>query len=258
MRTIEISETKPGESSVASSASRISVMIYSLLAYTVGMAGLFWLILASGGLVPYGFGPIEPGSLLIGILINSGLIFLFGLQHTVMARQGFKQKMKAIFPEPVERATFTLASGIMMAFIVWNWQALPGTVWLVENEMARAIMWTMYAAGWGYLVLATFVTNHFELFGLRQAWLYFRGVPYTSIPFVRKWMYTYSRHPMMLGILFGLWFIPEMSVTHFALSLLLTLYIVAGVHFEEKDLLDQFGESYREYKQEVGALFTFK
>lgn len=245
-----------GES--AGTGLRIAVMVYSLLAYAVGMAGLFWLILAMGGLLPYGFGPLHTDNTVIAILLNTGLIILFGLQHSVMARRSFKQKLLAYIPGPVERSTFVLASGLVMGLAVWCWQPLPGIVWSVENVYLKIFLWTLFAAGWGYLVLSTFVTNHFELFGLRQAYLYFRGIPYTPVSFVRKWMYTYSRHPMMLGILVGMWSIPEMSVSHFVLSSLLSLYIIIGVYFEEIDLIRNFGDTYKDYKQEIGVFLTMK
>lgn len=237
---------------------RSAVMVYSLLSYAVGMAGLFWLILAMGGLLPYGFGPLKTDNPVSAILLNAGLIALFGLQHTVMARRSFKQKLTAYIPEPVERSSFVLASGLVVALAVWCWQPLPGMVWTVDNSMLRIILWVLFTAGWGYLVLSTLVTNHFELFGLRQAYLYFRGIPYTPVSFVRKWMYTYSRHPMMLGVLIGMWSIPEMSVSHFILSTLLSLYIIIGLYFEEKDLIRNFGDTYRDYKKDIGVFLTMK
>ena len=237
---------------------RTAVMLYAILSYAVGMAGLFWLILAMGGLLPYGFGPLHTDNTVAAVLLNAGLIALFALQHTVMARKPFKLKLLAYIPEPVERSTFVLASGLVMSLAVWCWQPLPGIVWSVDNVNAKVILWVLFAAGWGYLVLSTLVTNHFELFGLRQAYLYFRGIPYTPVSFVRKWMYTYSRHPMMLGILVGMWFIPEMSVSHFILSTLLSLYIIIGVYFEEKDLIRNFGDIYKDYKKEIGVFLTMK
>ena len=144
-----------------------------------------------------------------------------------------------------ERATYMLISGIVTLLAINFWQALPGTVWSVDNTIAQIALWSMYALGWTYLLLSTFVTNHFELMGLRQAYLYFRNKPYTKLPFTRKFMYRYSRHPMMLGFLIGLWAVPEMSASHFTLSALFTLYIGVGVYFEERDLLKNFGDTYR-------------
>ena len=237
-------------------ASRTAVLIYSLTSYALGMTGLIWLILAMGGLVPYGFGPVHTVSPVTAILVDMGLIFLFGLQHTIMARRTFKEKITLLIPKAAERSTFVLASGMVMCLAVWCWQSVPGTVWSVESTAAKFVLWGFYLAGWTYLVVSTFVTNHFELFGLRQAYLYFRGIPYTPVKFINKWMYSYSRHPMMLGVLVGLWSIPVMSASHFFLSLLLTAYIAVGVLFEERGLINEFGDTYREYKRSIGTFFT--
>lgn len=236
--------------------SRTAVLIYSIASYALGMTGLMWLILAMGGLVPYGFGPVHTGSTASALMVNLGLICLFGLQHSVMARRTFKKNLIQVIPEAAERSTFVLASGIVMSLAVWCWQPIPGTVWSVETVAAKVVLWGVYLAGWTYLLASTFVTNHFELFGLRQAYLYFRDIPHTPVRFIKKWMYSYSRHPMMLGVLVGLWAVPVMSVTHLILSLLMSAYIVVGVFLEERELIKQFGDTYREYKRSIGAFIT--
>jgi protein-S-isoprenylcysteine O-methyltransferase Ste14 len=233
---------------------RTSVLFYGILAYNIGVAGLLWIILAMGGLAPVGFSPLQTSSVTAAILINLGLIALFGLQHSIMARAGFKKRIKQILPEATERSTFVLLSGICMAIAIYFWQPIAGTVWSVENTFAQAALWTAYAVGWGYLFIATFVTNHFELMGLRQVYLYFTSKPYTKLPFTQKYMYRYSRHPMMLGILIGMWALPVMSVSHLVMSALLTIYIVIGVAFEERDLVKQFGDTYREYRKQIATL----
>ena len=235
---------------------RTAVLIYSIVSYVVGMTGLMWLILAVGGLLPYGFSPVHTDSPVMAVLMNLGLVFLFGLQHTIMARRKFKQKLSRLIPVAAERATFVFASGVVMGIAVWCWQTVPGTVWSIETTAARVVLWGLYLAGWSYLVLSTIITNHFELFGLRQALLFFRGIPYEPVRFTKKWMYAYSRHPMMLGVLVGLWAVPDMSITHFILALFLSGYIVIGMLFEERSLIDQFGDTYREYKRNIGTFFT--
>lgn len=237
---------------------RSVVLVYSIVCYSVGMAGLCWLILAMGGLLPYGFGPIETMSPVSAILVNIALVTLFGFQHSIMSRKPFKEKLVRIIPAAAERSTFVLVSGLVMGLAVWCWQPLPGVVWSVESTALKVLLYILFAAGWGYLVLSTFVTNHFELFGLRQAYLYFRGIPHTPVNFVNKYMYTYSRHPMMLGILVGMWSIPEMSYAHFFLSALLSVYIFVGVYFEEQDLVREFGETYRQYRKEIGVFLTIR
>lgn len=233
---------------------RSSVLLYGILSYNIGVAGLVWLILAMGGLAPVGISSLQTSSITSALFVNLGLIGLFGLQHSVMARSGFKKWLTGFIPEAAERATFMLMSGVVTMLAIYFWQPLPGTVWSVENPVAQVVLWIVYALGWSYLFIATFVTNHFELMGLRQVYLYFTQRAYTSLPFTRKLMYRYSRHPMMLGFLIGMWALPVMSVSHFMMSLLFTLYIVVGVYLEEKDLVERFGVTYRNYKKEIATL----
>ena len=251
--TLDITATALREKSDHGLFKRSVVLAYGVCAYVVGAGGLFWLILAMGGIVPVGQGAWQTGSVLNALLINAGLIVLFGLQHSVMARANFKSWLTRHIPQAAERATYMLMSGLATGIAIYFWQPLPGTVWSVDNLSAKVLMFSLYAAGWGYLLLATFVTNHFELMGLRQVYLYFRNIPYTPLPFTRKYMYRYSRHPMMLGLLFGVWSIPVMSFSHFVLSLCLTVYMAIGVMLEERDLMKNFGETYRKYKKEIAT-----
>jgi len=252
MHTLEINRTP--DMPAAGRLQRSAVLSYGILAYNAGLLALLWLILTVGGLAPAVISPLATGSVQAGIAVNLALIMLFGVQHSIMARRSFKDWLTRHLPAAMERSTFVLLSGICLALAVWLWQPLPGIVWSVENSVAGVAIWCLFALGWGYLLAATFVTNHFELFGLRQVYLHFIGKPYTALPFTRKLMYRYSRHPMMLGLLTGLWAVPVMSVTHFALAGLLTLYTIVGVIFEERDLLHQFGNTYRAYKKEIATL----
>lgn len=232
---------------------RISVLTYGLFAYLVGCGGLFWLIFALGGLAPTGLSSLQANSTMVAILVNTGLITIFGIQHSIMARTGFKQWLVRYIPAAAERSTYMMMSGIMSIVAIYFWQDIPGTIWSVDNSIAQIVLWSIYGLGWAYLLLATFVTNHFELMGLRQVYLYFRNKTYTKLPFTRRFMYRYSRHPMMLGFFIGMWSIPVMSVSHFIMSVLLTVYIFIGVFLEERDLVKQFGETYRKYKQEIAT-----
>ena len=232
---------------------RTAVLTYGILAYNVGVAGLLWIILAAGGLAPVGLSGLETGSVISALLVNLGLITLFGVQHSVMARQTFKNWMTRYIPEAAVRSTFMLMSGVASITAIYFWQPLPGTIWAVENAEAQVVLWIAYALGWSYLLVSTFVTNHFELMGLRQVYLYFKNVPYTSLAFTRKYMYSYSRHPMMLGVLVGMWCIPVMSVTQFVMASLMSLYVFIGIFFEERDLVKEFGKTYRQYKNDIAT-----
>ena len=232
---------------------RLGVLFYGLIAYTVGCGGLFWLIFSLGGLAPVGLVDLNTGSTMLAIAVNAALIIAFAIQHSVMARASFKHWLVRFIPAAAERATYMLMSGICTILAIVFWQDIPGIVWSVENTTVQIVLYSFYAIGWGYLLLSTFVTNHFELMGLRQVYLFFRNKPYTALPFTRKYMYSYSRHPMMLGVLVGVWFIPEMSISHFVMATLLSVYVFVGLFFEERDHAKRFGDAYRKYKKEIAT-----
>jgi len=234
--------------------SRLGIFAYSLAAYAVGMTAIVWLIACAAGLCPFGTGPVDTTGTASALAVDAVLIAAFGVQHSLMARQRFKDWWTRIVPPAAERSTFVLTAGVMLGLLLWLWQPLDEVVWSVSDPVAVYALWAAFAFGWLYLVAATFVTNHFDLFGLRQAWLHLRRRPYSPVPFVRGWMYRYSRHPMMAGILVGLWATPEMRADHLALTVAMTAYIAVGVAFEERELAGHFGETYRRYRREVGAL----
>jgi protein-S-isoprenylcysteine O-methyltransferase Ste14 len=221
------------------------------------MVGLFWVILAAGGLLPSGLTSLQAGSPVAAIAINVLLVVAFATQHTIMARTWFKAAVQRVIPQPIERSTYVLASGIALIALVYFWQTIPGSAWTVQAPWAVAILYAIYVLGIGYLVGSSFVTNHFELFGLRQAWLYCTGQQHTPVKFKQAWVYKYSRHPMMLGLLLALWSTPAMSATRFVLAALLTCYTFVGIRFEERSLVQEFGETYRDYQRKIGLFFTF-
>jgi protein-S-isoprenylcysteine O-methyltransferase Ste14 len=232
-------------------------MGYALFSYTVGAGVLFWLFFASVGFVPYGL-TSQTESVINALLINIGLVVLFASQHTVMARRSFKKWVTQWIPQHLERATFVLLSGLAMLMLIICWQSLPGVVWEINHGIGRLVLIIGSLMGMAYILATSFITGHFELFGVRQAYLNLIGKKYSPLEFKRKWFYTYSRHPMMLGILFVLWCTPDMTVTRFALAALLTMYLFMGIQFEEKGLVAEFGEHYRQYKREIGIFFTIK
>jgi len=233
---------------------RVLVLLYGLTGYLVGLVSLLWFILAMGNLAPTSIGPLHSTSTIGAIGINIGLIVLFGLQHSIMARPSFKAFMRRFMPQATERSTFLTLTGITLIFAIVYWQPVPGLIWQVENTGLMIGLWSLYGLGWTYLLLATFVTNHFELMGLRQTYFYARNIPYQKIKFTNKYMYSYSRHPMMLGLLIGMWCVPVMSVSKFVMASLFTLYVFIGIFFEERDLAQEFGDSYNKYKKEVATL----
>jgi len=233
---------------------RIGIFTFSLMAYAIGMTALAWLVACVAGLVPFGTGPFRVEHAGAALAVDSALTLLFGAQHSVMARRAFKRVWMRVVPPAAERSTFVLAAGLTLGLVLWLWQPMGTVIWSVSGAAAAYGLWTLFALGWLYLVAATFVTNHFDLFGLRQAWLHLHGRPYRPVPFVRRWMYRYSRHPMMAGILVGLWATPQMHADHLALAVAMSGYIALGVMFEEHELALHFGQKYREYRRQVGAL----
>jgi protein-S-isoprenylcysteine O-methyltransferase Ste14 len=175
-----------------------------------------------------------------------------------MARPKFKAVFYNIFGKAGERSTFIWTSGLVSIILVLLWQPVEGVLWNAQSTTAQIILWCGFGFGWAYLLAATFAINHWDLFGLRQVWLAAKNIPYTAPSFKESWMSRYSRHPIMLGVLIGIWCVPTMYATQFVLTLLFTIYIFIGVWFEERDLIAHYGRRYLNYKKRVGMLITIK
>jgi len=252
MNTAYIATGDGAEVPAKSQPSRFGVFAYGFAAYGIGMGALFWLIVSLTGLAPTGFAGVEIQTVWAAVALNVALLTAFGVQHTIMARPRFKDWMTRHVPEAAERSTFVLAAGAVLWVAIAFWQPLPEIAWSVDNAFATWALWGLFGLGWGYLVLASFAINHFDLFGLRQVFLYWRGKPYRELPFQRRWMYRFSRHPLMAGVLVGVWAAPVMTFGHLVLAVTLTAYVFIGIGFEERDLIRSFGDGYREYMREVG------
>jgi protein-S-isoprenylcysteine O-methyltransferase Ste14 len=187
-------------------------------------------------------------------LIDMGLVVGFGLQHSVMARQGFKRVWTRVVPEPVERATYVLAASLALGSLIVLWQPLPGALWTVHGTISSTVTWGVFALGWATVLFTTFLIDHFELFGLRQAWTYATGRTIPGATFKTPSVYRLVRHPMQLGFIIAFWAAPIMSIDRFAIALLLTGYIVTALVFEERDLVAAFGDEYRHYQKRVPRL----
>lgn len=232
-------------------ASRDLILAASVLSYAVGVAGLVALILAMAGLIPLG----ELVSLSSGpataCFVNLGLLLIFGVQHSVMARQSFKDWSAQWVHPALERSVFVAASGLVSLLIVGLWQPVMGAAWQAEGFTAVAL-WMGFCFGWIFLLAATFAINHWDLFGLRQAWLHFKNKPYSRLPFVENWMYRVSRHPIVLGALIGFWSVPTMTNAQLYLAVGMTFYSLIGLYFEERDLIRDWGVRYMDYCRRVG------
>lgn len=234
----------------------MGIFIYGLISYVIGLAGLsfFFLFLGGWDFLPFHINSGEARSVSMALIVNLGIMLLFGLQHSVMARQGFKKWWTRFIPEASERSTYVLLSGIFMFLICFFWQPLPGTVWRVESGSLSMILMGLHIAGWLIAVLATFLINHFELMGLQQVYCHLRKQALPPPTFTDRFLYKVVRHPLQFGLLMGMWITPVMSMTHFMLSLTMTLYILVGLYYEERDLVTSLGKEYEAYQERVRML----
>lgn len=188
------------------------------------------------------------------LFVNTLLLGLFAVQHSVMARPAFKRWWTRFVPKPVERSTYVLFSSLALLLLFHAWQPMGGVIWDVDAPALRAMVYGLYAGGWVLILAATFLINHFDLFGLRQVWLYLKGQPYTQLKFATPGLYRYVRHPLYVGWLLTFWATPTMTVAHLVFALATTAYILLAVRFEERDLVDVHGSAYAEYRERVPML----
>jgi protein-S-isoprenylcysteine O-methyltransferase Ste14 len=189
----------------------------------------------------------------LALTVDFGLLTLFALQHSGMARPGFKRLWVRVVPVPVERATYVLLSNLALLLLFWQWRPIGGVVWEITEPTARAVVHVLFAAGWLTVLATSFLINHFDLFGLRQAFLYFRGVPYTPLPFTTPGPYRLVRHPLYVGWLIAFWATPTMSAAHLLFAAAITMYILVAVALEERDLVAAYPQ-YADYRRRVPML----
>ena len=230
---------------------RLLVFAYGLIAYSVFFVTYLYAAGFVGNLiVPKSLDSTPTAPLGTAILINLGLLSLFAIQHSVMARPWFKRALTRVVPEAAERSTYTMASSLALILLFWLWSPLGGTVWDVQDPAGRAVLYALFAFGFLLVLVTTFLINHFDLFGLRQVWLYLRGREYEPLHFVTPGPYRLVRHPLYVGWLFAFWATPTMTLTHLLFAVVTTAYILVAIRFEERDLIDAHPE-YAEYKRRV-------
>lgn len=186
--------------------------------------------------------------------VDAGLLALFALQHSVMARRWFKERWTKIVPRPIERSTYVLFSSIAMCLLFLEWQPIGGNVWSVQNSQAALLLRALFAFGCCLVLASTFLINHFDLFGLRQVWLYLTGRPYSALKFRTPGLYRLVRHPLYVGWLFVFWMTPTMTSAHLVFAVATTAYILMAIRWEEKDLVSEHGRAYEHYRHSVPML----
>jgi methanethiol S-methyltransferase len=197
----------------------------------------------------------DMGSVQAALLVNVGLMAIFGLQHSVMARPGFKRVWTRVVPKEMERSLYVLLSSFVLALLMWLWRPIPmPVVWHADAAWSTAVAWGVMGLGVAILLWATFLIDHFELFGLRQGWYTLRGKEIRGPAFVTPWLYRIVRHPLYVGWLLIFWGTPTMTAGHLLFATVMSGYILVGMRYEERDLVEHIGEPYRRYKEEVPAL----
>jgi protein-S-isoprenylcysteine O-methyltransferase Ste14 len=224
----------------------VYAMFLGVFLYAVGFVGNFLTPTRLDGAVEV------PAAQALGI--NLLLLGLFAVQHSVMARPWFKIWWTRFVPEPIERSVYVLATNIVLAILYWHWQPMSGALWDVQHPWGQAALYGLFATGWLTVLVTTCLINHFDLFGLRQVWLYYRRRPYTPLGFATPGPYRFVRHPMYIGWLMAFWATPTMTIAHFAFAAGITAYILTAIYFEERDLVQFLGQSYADYRREVPML----
>jgi methanethiol S-methyltransferase len=234
--------------------------VYGVVCYLVFLCTFLYAIGFVGGvIVPKTIDSGQGASPWVALLIDLLLLGAFAVQHSVMARPGFKAVWTKIVPRSIERSTYVLFSSLLLALICWQWRPLPATVWNVSSSHVLAgVLTALFWLGWLVLLLATFMINHFDLFGLRQVYLRMRDLEYSPPRFTQRAFYKIVRHPIMLGFLIAFWATPRMSLGHFIFSAATTGYILVGIALEERDLTAAHGEQYRAYRSRVPMLIPIR
>ena len=234
---------------------RLLFFAYGVCAYLIFFVTFLYAVAFVGGFaVPTQLDDPSHGSMITALAIDALLLTVFAVQHSVMARKWFKERWTQIVPWAIERSTFVLCASAALLLLFWQWRPIGIQVWTIENDLGRLVVWVLFAAGWGTVLVMTFLINHFDLFGLRQVWLPLVGKTYTPVTFRTPLPYRIIRHPLYFGFLLAFWATPHMTLAHLVFAVATTAYIVLAIQFEENDLLSEHGASYAEYRRKVPML----
>jgi methanethiol S-methyltransferase len=218
-------------------------LFFAIYAYMAGFVGNW--------LVPKSIDSPPGGEFALAVVVDLVLLGLFAVQHSVMARPAFKEVWTRIVPRPIERSTYVLIAGIVTGLLMWQWRAIDVVVWDVQHAIGRPLLIALFAAGWLMVPAVSLMINHFDLFGTRQVWLHFRGLPYTPLAFRTPLLYSRVRHPLYLGWALAFWATPTMTVGHLLFAGVLTVYMALAAVVEERDLMAYFGRHYEDYRRRV-------
>lgn len=234
---------------------RILAFAYGAVSYLIFLGTFLYAIGFVGNLVvPKSIDSGAAGAFWPSVLVNVGLLGLFGVQHSVMARPGFKKWWTRIVPESVERSTYVLFASLALILLFWLWHPLPDVVWAIEGAIFRGIAWTLFGLGWALVLVSTFMISHSHLFGLKQVAERLRGNRISGPTFQTPGLYRHVRHPIMLGFFVAFWATPTMTVGHLLFAGVTTAYVLVALQLEERDLVERFGEKYERYRERVPML----
>ena len=234
---------------------KLLAALYSVLVYVLFLGVFLYAIgFVENMLVPKSIDSGTRGPVAGSLLIDAGLLVLFAVQHSVMARPDFKRLWTRIVPCEIERSTFVLFASLVLALLCWQWRPLPQSVWSIEDPIAAKALLVVSWTGWGLLLLSTFLISHFHLFGVSQGFARLLGRKPPEPTFVTPSLYRWVRHPLYAGFILAFWAAPHMSLGHLFFAVATTGYIFVGIWFEERDLIAQFGDRYRQYRVTVGML----